>query len=196
MENFSALIVFAFTMACTPGPNNVIATASGVNYGYMRTIPFIMGLTIGFPVMIAMVGFGLGFIFDAYPWLHTVMKVLGIAYLLWLAYKLATASSIGSNTDDKPLTFLQAAGFQWINPKSWAAGTSTLTTFTSSEAGNFHWQVVVVASVYIAAGFVSGSIWTLIGAGISRFLKNPKTLRVFNLSMAALLIGSLVMLFL
>lgn len=195
MENLLALLVFAFTMAVTPGPNNIIATASGVNYGYWRTMPFILGLTFGFPVMIAMVGFGLGFLFEALPWLHTLMKVLGIAYLLWLAYKLATATSIGGAKDSKPFTFLQASGFQWINPKSWAASTSTLATFTSSEAGNFHWQVIVVASVYVAAGFISGSIWALLGAGISRFLTNPATLKIFNLSMAVLLVGSLVMLF-
>jgi threonine/homoserine/homoserine lactone efflux protein len=195
MENFLALVVFSFTMAFTPGPNNVIATASGVNHGYVRTIPFIMGLTVGFPVMIASVGFGLGFIFEAYPWLHNVMKILGIGYLLWLAYKIATATSIGGAGASKPFSFLQAAGFQWINPKSWAAGTSTLGTFTSTEAGNFHWQVLIVASVYVAAGFFSGSAWTLFGSGISRFLKEPKILRLFNLSMAVLLVGSLIVMF-
>ena len=123
------------------------------------------------------------------------MKYLSIAYLLWLAIKIATASSVGSSSDSKPLTFWQGAGFQWINPKSWAAGTSTLGTFTSSDAGNFYWQVALIAGVYVVAGIGSTSAWTLFGAGIARFLDNPKFLKAFNLSMAALLVGSLIVMF-
>src|SRR5882672_3861123 len=120
LETFTAALIFALAMAFTPGPNNVMLAASGARFGIRRTLPHLAGVTIGFPVMILLVGLGLASILLASPMLQLGMKIVSCAYLLWLALQIARSSGAGSDKNGaKPMSFLQAAAFQWVNPKAW-----------------------------------------------------------------------------
>ena len=136
IELLSALAVFAFVTSITPGPNNLMLMASGANYGFRRTIPHMLGIGIGFTVMLLLVGAGLIQIFDRWPLAHDVLKVVSVAYLLWLAWKTATAAGISDgDARGRPMTFLQAAAFQWVNPKAWAMALTAITVYAPDRGG-------------------------------------------------------------
>lgn len=184
-----AFILFAFATAGTPGPNNMMLLASGANFGFRRTAPQILGISAGLGVMVAAMGLGLGGVFKAFPVLHEVLKWVGGAYMLWLAWKIATAKGISDkNAGSKPMTFLQAAAFQWVNPKAWAMALTAATTYTpeGSMAGVF-----LVAGTFMLVGAPCSAAWAGFGQGMRRFLDQPAVLRVFNVTMAVLLVASL-----
>ncbi|WP_350333348.1 LysE family translocator [Coralliovum pocilloporae] len=186
------LFLFAFTASATPGPNVLMLAASGVNFGFRRTVPHMAGIVIGFPVMIVAVGLGLGELFTRFPLLHQVLKGLGAAYLLWLAWKIANASSVsGDKQAAKPFGFFQAAGFQWVNPKAWIMAISAIAAFATLEA-SFAGQVMMIALVFGLVGIPSVIIWAAFGTGIRRYLKSDRHLRLFNRTMALLLVASLI----
>src|SRR3954466_13682846 len=120
VTTFAAFVAAAIPAFFTPGPNNLMLMASSAKFGFDRTIPHGLGVTIGFSLMVVVVGLGLGQVFAAIPWLKTVLEYLAAAYLLYLAWTLLGLKLHGASVNEKPLTFLQAAGFQWINPKAWA----------------------------------------------------------------------------
>ena len=188
--------LFAVSMSITPGPNNVMVTASGANFGYRRTIRHLLGIGIGFPVMVAAVGLGLGGVFEAVPQVHAVLKYVGSAYILWMAWKIATASGTGraSEQPGRPLTFLQAAAFQWVNPKGWVVAVGAISAFTTIQ-GDLLFEVGAIALTFACVNYPCASLWTLFGVGIGRLLKRGVRLRVFNLAMSVLLIASIVPLF-
>lgn len=187
---FVALSLFAFVSSITPGPNNAMLMASGANFGLRRTLPHMAGVSVGFLVLILCVGLGLGGLFLAYPLLHDVLKVLGGAYLLWLAWKLATAKGLGGGAAaSRPMTFLQAAGFQWVNPKAWAMAVSGVSAYTP-QAGYLA-NLFVMGAVFAAVNLPCIGAWTGFGVGMRRVLDRPAALRAFNLTMAALLVLSL-----
>jgi len=189
-ELLAALTLFAFVSSITPGPNNTMLMASGANFGLKRTVPHLIGVSLGFLVLILAVGLGLGGLFAAYPLLHDLLKVLGCAYLLWLAWKLATAKGLGAAAAaGQPMTFLQAAGFQWVNPKAWAMAVSGVSAYTP-QAG-YVANLFVMGAVFTAVNLPCVSAWTGFGVGMRRFLDRPGALRAFNLTMAALLVLSL-----
>lgn len=191
-----ALMGFAFVSSVTPGPNNMMLMASGANYGLRRSLPHMFGVGIGHSFMICVLGVGLIQVFELYPVILDGMKLLSALYLCYLAYKIATAApKVPDATDSsgKPFTFLQAAAFQWVNPKGWFMALTAITVYTADQSIG---QVVLVAIVFALTNFPSISLWTLMGQGISRLLKSPKQLRFFNWTMAALLILSLVPVFL
>jgi len=194
MLTFEALVslaVFSLVTSGTPGPNNLMLLASGVNFGFKRTIPHMLGIGIGFAAMIAAVGLGLGTLFEALPWLHGAIKIAGIVYMLFLAWKIANSGEIGDGTAKaRPMTFLAAAAFQWVNPKAWAMALSALAAYTRPDA--FVESVLVVAAVFGLVNLPTVSSWALFGVGLRRFLSDPKTVRIFNWSCAALLVASLV----
>lgn len=184
--------LFAISMAITPGPNNVMLTASGVNFGFRRTLPHMLGVVLGFPVMVLAIGLGLGGLFEAYPQIHAALKYVGIAYLLWLAWKIATAARTeDAGAKAKPLNFLQAAGFQWVNPKAWIVTIGAIATYTTLH-GNVIQEVFVIAAVFGFVTLPSVTMWTLFGTTIRRLLKSDRARTLFNWSMAALLVASLV----
>lgn len=185
-----ALALFALVSSITPGPNNTMLMASGANFGLRRTVPHMLGVSLGFLVLVLAVGLGLGGLFSTYPALHDVLKIVGAGYMLWLAWKLATSKGLSSaDVDARPQTFLQAAAFQWVNPKAWAMAVGAVTTYTP-QAG-YVANVVVVASVFTLVNLPCVGIWAGFGAGLRRFLERPEVLRVFNWGMAALLVLSL-----
>lgn len=189
-EIFLALLTFAFVAAMTPGPNNVMLLASGVNFGVARTVPHMAGVTLGFVVMIALVGLGVAGLFTAWPPARRVLTWVSVAYLLWLAWKIATAAppSTEVRAGARPLTFWQAAAFQWVNPKGW---TAALTANALYAPGSDLPSVALVAGAFLIVSLPSVTVWTIMGRGLRAFLQDPVRLRVFNLVMAATLVATL-----
>ncbi len=189
---FLALVVFAAIAAYTPGPNNSILMASGINYGFRKTLPMIFGVGLGFPLMIACVGLGLGKIFEIFPQIYTALKYLGAAYMLWLAYKIATSQpSSGENENAaKPLTFLQGAAFQWVNPKGWIMSVTALSAYTL--ASDYYFGVAAVVATFVFMGFTSAATWAMFGVILKEVMRNPKWFKLINYGLATLLILSLV----
>ena len=129
-ELLAALSVFAFVSSITPGPNNLMLMASGANFGFTRSIPHMLGIGIGFTVMVVLVGLGLIQIFDTVPYSYTALKIFSVLYMSWLAWKIANAAAPeGGQAGGTPLTFLQAAAFQWVNPKAWAMALTAITAY-------------------------------------------------------------------
>jgi threonine/homoserine/homoserine lactone efflux protein len=195
-ELILSLISFSVSMAITPGPNNVMVTASGVNFGYRRTIPHILGIVFGFPVMIILIGLGLGSIFKSFPVIHYILKYVGAAYLLYFAWKIATFSSFNNNGKrNKPFTFWQAVLFQWVNPKAWVIAVGAIATFTSVD-NHIFFEVLLIAFVFCIICFPCVSLWAFLGTNIKRLLTTDYYRKIFNISMALLLVISLIPVFL
>lgn len=187
---FLALIGFAFVTSVTPGPNNLMLMTSGANFGFRRTIPHMLGVALGFVVMTIAVGLGLAGLFHAVPWLRTALKAASVAYMLWLAWKFANAAAPeGAPESARAMTFLQAAAFQWINPKAWAMALGALSAYAPDETLR---AVLIVAVVFGAVNLPTVSSWVLVGREMRRFLATPNRLRAFNWTMAALLVLSLI----
>ena len=187
----AGLALFAFVSSITPGPNNTMLMASGANFGFRATGWHMAGVCLGFGLMVLVLGFGLGQVFHALPWLHGVLAVVGSVYMVWLAWKIATSDGIGGGPmTATPQTFLQAAGFQWLNPKAWAMGLGAVTTYAPAQ--NYGWNVVMISLVFVVINAPCIMVWTGFGFGLRRFLDRPAMLRGFNLLMAGLLLASLV----
>jgi threonine/homoserine/homoserine lactone efflux protein len=190
----AALAVFALVSSITPGPNNLMLMASGINFGVSRTIPHMLGVAIGFTVMIILVGLGIIEFIEAVPGSITFITVASGLYLLYMAWKIATTDTAPVNNDSappksKPMNFLQAALFQWINPKAWTMALTAISAYAPKSQG---WVgVVVVAAVFGIINLPSTSLWAVMGAKMRRFLDNPARLRAFNIIAALLLIGSI-----
>ena len=190
------LLLFSISMTITPGPNNVMVTASGVNFGYKKTLPHILGITFGFPVMIVLIGLGLGSVFKSFPVIHHILKYIGATYLLYLAWKIATFSNVNNNGDrNKPFTFWQAVIFQWVNPKAWVIAVGAVAAFTSVGRDVFG-EVLLIAFVFCIICFPCVSLWAFLGTNIKRLLTTDYYRKVFNISMAFLLVISLLPVFL
>ena len=190
MEFYLAIFLFGLTAGITPGPNNIMLMTSGMNFGIKSSIPHVLGVCIGFPVMVILIGLGFSIIFDLYPILHEVIKVLGLAYLLYLSWLIASATPETLESDkSKPFSFLQAALFQWVNPKAWVIATGAISAFTTL-ADDIHWQVLIIAGIFFIAAIISSTSWLVFGRGIKQFLQSPKQQRMFNISMALLLVAS------
>lgn len=189
-----AFVLFAFATAGTPGPNNMMLLASGANFGFRATVLHILGISVGLGFMVVAMGLGLGGVLRAFPVLHEVLRWVGGAYMLWLAWKIATAKGpiSGKGGDkgagSKPMTFLQAAAFQWVNPKAWAMALTAVTTYTPEGSTA---AVFLVAGTFMLVGAPCSAAWAGFGQGLRRFLDRPAALRAFNLTMAALLVVSL-----
>ena len=190
-ELLLAFIAFAFVTSVTPGPNNMMLLASGVNFGLRRSVPHMLGISLGFMVLVMCVGFGLGQVFEQVPALYTVLRYLGAAYLLYLAWKIAGSGAPDGNGSEtgKPVTFLQAAAFQWVNPKAWVMAIGAITTYTPQD--NFLINVLLIAGLFALVNCPSVGLWTVAGSLLRNWLRNPRVLRAFNIGMAVLLVASL-----
>ncbi len=187
----AALAAFAFVSSITPGPNNAMLMASGANFGFGRTLPHLAGVAIGFAILLLAVGLGLGGLFTAFPFLHVVLKVVGAVYLLWLAWKIATAKGVsGKAGGGRPITFLQAVGFQWVNPKAWVMSVGAVATYVPQGAG-LPANVGLVVLVFSLVNLPCIVAWTGGGVALRRLLARPAALRAFNWIMAGLLVASL-----
>jgi threonine/homoserine/homoserine lactone efflux protein len=191
-ETFTAALVFSLVMGFTPGPNNIMLASSGARFGLKRSLPHLLGVGIGFPVMVLLVGLGLASLLLASPHLQLAMKIASAAYLLWLAFQIARSSGSEDKGAAKPLTFLQAAGFQWINPTAWLIAVGAISAYTAGSGAQLYLQVAILAAISIGVTLASTLTWTAFGAGIRRWLRHPRALRAFNLAMAALLVASVI----
>lgn len=192
LELLTALAAFALVTVITPGPNNLMLMASGTNFGFVRTIPHMLGIALGFPLMVVGVGLGVMQVFDIWPLSYTLLKAACVAYLLVLAWKIANAAppaSADAEATGKPLTFLQSAAFQWVNPKAWSMALSAITLYATGRDLS---AVLWVGAVYVGVSAISTTSWTVLGQQLRRVLKNPGRLRVFNRVMAALLVATLI----
>ena len=191
-DHLLGLIVFGGITAFTPGPNNTLLLASGINFGFKRTVPMIVGVCLGFPLMIACVGFGLGKVFETYPLIYVTMKYLGVAYMLWLAWNIAISKPAleGGTVSGHPMTFLQTAAFQWINPKAWVMAVTALSAYT--VANDYNSGVVAVVATFIVMGATSATTWALFGLGLKHTLNDARYYRAINIVLALSLVASLV----
>ncbi|GGH55692.1 LysE family transporter [Frigidibacter albus] len=185
----TALLGFAFITTVTPGPNNLMLMASGANFGFRRTLPHMLGIVGGVSAMALLVGVGLMAAFEAVPALNLLLKGLSVAYLLWLAFKIATSAPPEERAANaRPMTLLQAAAFQWVNPKAWAMCLSAITLY-APDRGLL--SVAIVAGAFAVVAFPAISVWAWLGTVIRQWLSNRARLRVFNFTMAGLLVASL-----
>jgi threonine/homoserine/homoserine lactone efflux protein len=190
-EILIALITFAFASSITPGPNNVMLMASGANYGLRRTLPHMLGISLGHAFMVWMVGVVLLGIFTAYPVLNILLKIISAAYMLWLAWKIANAvPPEAKKVTGKPFTFLQAAAFQWVNPKAWFMAITAISAYAPQDRP-IAIGAALVAIVFAATNLPAVTVWAWIGVQVRRWLGTARRLRVFNITMAVLLVASL-----
>jgi threonine/homoserine/homoserine lactone efflux protein len=191
LDLFMALVAFAAATAFTPGPNNIMVTASGVNFGFTRTLPHIFGITLGFVVLLVGCAAGLGLVFAAYPPLQIVLKIAGAAYMLWLSWKVATAEPATDNGGPvpQPISFWQAALFQWVNPKAVVIALSAIAIYVRPE----RWlsDLALLLVVFGVMTILAVATWTGFGVALRRLLTHPQYARVFNRVMAALLVLSI-----
>jgi threonine/homoserine/homoserine lactone efflux protein len=189
-ELLTGLAVFALVSSITPGPNNLMLMASGANFGFRLTIPHMLGVSLGFTLMAVLVGMGLAQIFNIYPLSYTLLKGASVLYLLFLAWKIATASApnTSGSTSGRPFTFIQAALFQWVNPKAWTMALTAISVYSPSQSLG---AVALVAVIFGAINLPSVASWTIFGQQIQSLLTSPKRLAAFNMSMALLLVLSL-----
>ncbi|MET1067933.1 MAG: LysE family translocator [Pseudomonas prosekii] len=183
--------LYALVTSITPGPNNTLLLASGVNFGFNRTIPHMLGITCGLFVMVVAVGFGLGTVFQNYPLLYAALRYVGAAYLLYLAWKIAHSGPVaeGERGEGKPISYLGAAAFQWVNPKAWIMAIGAISTYTPMQG--YFTNVLVIAAVFALINLPSVSVWVACGRLLRNVLRDPRWLRLFNWGMAALLVVSL-----
>ncbi len=192
LDILPSLLAFSLAMALTPGPNNVMVTASAATFGFRRTVPHMLGITVGYPALTAAVGLGLGTVFNTYPLIHTALKWTGAAYLCWLAWLVATADRPKEGeAGASPFGFWRAALFQLVNPKTWLAVIGALATYTTVDAPMGP-QVAFITAVFVVLTFPCLTLWALFGTVIGRFLSTGRRLRIFNVAMAILLLASLV----
>lgn len=184
------LLAFVIATAGTPGPNTMMLLASGVNYGVRPTLPHIFGISGGIVGLILAVGLGLGAALMAAPRVALVLKIAGISYMLWLAWRIATAGPVkAAEGGGRPLSFLEGALFQFVNPKAWAMAISGVAAFTTPD--DFFRQLSAMLALFALLNVPIALAWTGLGAGLATWLGNPRRARMFNLAMAALLVASL-----
>jgi threonine/homoserine/homoserine lactone efflux protein len=191
---FWALLGFALTTSCTPGPNNAMLTASGANFGFRRAVPHMLGIILGFPAMVLAIGLGLGAVFTALPWLHLALKYVGAAYMVYLAWRIATAERGKGGASARPIRFVEAAGFQWVNPKAWIMAVGALSAYTVPEASVLA-EAARVAAAFVFSGIISSTLWCSFGVAIGRLLTSDRAFRLFNYAMALALVASLIPVF-
>lgn len=187
----TAFCGFAFVASVTPGPNNAMLLASGVNYGFLRTLPHIAGISLGCVVMLLLVGLGLGQMFSAVPQLYGVLRYAGAAYLLWLAWKIARSGPTQERrAEGRPMTFWHAMAFQWVNPKAWVMVVGAVSTYAPRQ--DFARNVMVLALLLGLVNTPTVCVWAGFGTALRPLLSHPVRVRIFNVTMALLLVASLV----
>lgn len=183
-----ALVAFAFVTSVTPGPNNLMLMASGANFGLLRTLPHMLGVALGFGAMVALLGLGIDRIITANPLLAQGMKWVSLAYVLWLAWKIAKSAPVtaeGLAATSHPMGFWAACAFQWVNPKAWMMALGALSAYSAGMGGE-----LAVALVFTLVNLPSVAVWAAMGQGLRGVLADPRRLRLFNVAMAVLLVAS------
>ncbi|MEQ4619388.1 MAG: LysE family translocator [Corticimicrobacter sp.] len=187
---FLPMALFAFASSITPGPNNIMLASSGLNYGFRRSVPHMLGISGGFMIMLVVTGLGLGTLFQTWPVLHDILKILSAVYLLYLAWRIATAGPVTTaEHSGRPFSFIQAALFQWVNPKAWTMALGVIAVYVPQQ--DFLTNLLLSALLCGLVNLPSISVWTLFGMALRRWLRQPGVVRAFNVLMALLLVASL-----
>lgn len=190
VDTLIALIGFVLVTTVTPGPNTMMLFSSGVNFGFRRTIPHMVGIAVGLVTLLAGIGLGLGTLFAAYPVFQLILKSAGCVYLIYLAYRIATAHVVVDDAEDtaRPLTLSQAALFQWVNPKAWMISISGFAIY--ADASSPVASTAIITTVFFLISFPSVAAWAGFGTALRGWLAEPARLRFFNLSMGGILLLS------
>lgn len=190
-EFYVSVLLFCFASTGAPGPNAFMLISSGLNHGIKNSLPHYFGVIFGFPVLVTFIGFGLGAFFTQYPSFHQAIKILGVSYLLYLAWKIANTKSTNTGSNlQKPLTFFQAAAFQWVNPKAWVIAIGAIATFTTH--GNISTQIIFIIFAYFLASLSCMGIWLVIGASLQTLIERPRQFQLLNIAMAFVLMVSII----
>jgi threonine/homoserine/homoserine lactone efflux protein len=192
-EQAIAFFLFAVVAAITPGPSNLILTSTGANVGLLRGLPCLAGVAIGMGLMMFLVAFGLGSLILDRPLILQALKWCGIAFLLWLSWKIATAQHTDATSDQEFVGFWRAAAFQWINLTSWLVSASAVGTYLQAQAGGALQQSLYFGVLFVLAAVPSCFVWLAFGAALQRFLRTERASRIFNVAMGALLAGSVIL---
>ena len=186
-ELFS-LILFCLVTSCTPGPNNILASYSGFNFGIKKTLPLMSGVAFGYTLMLTFVNFGLIVIFKNYPIIQQIIKVIGSIFLIYLAYKISFSTSNSNILQKNPVKFFDTFLFQFINPKAIIVATIMVSTFVDSNNNYIRESFWVIGVNFIFAWF-SITFWTLLGKFLRKFATNDKFIKIFNYVMSFLLVS-------
>jgi threonine/homoserine/homoserine lactone efflux protein len=190
MSDLVPLLLFSISTTFTPGPNNIMIMNSGMNFGIQKSLPHYLGICFGFPAMVLMVALGLGVVFMEYAWIKHLLKILGSIYMLYLVWQILISSSKANlGKIRKPLSFLQAAMFQWVNPKAWLMAISTISIFTISS--HYFNNALIISVVYFLMCIPCIGAWLVFGKFLQRILKKDSYRLWFNIFMALALIGSI-----
>jgi threonine/homoserine/homoserine lactone efflux protein len=197
-ETLLAAALFALVSSFTPGPNNTMLLASGVNFGFRRSLRHLWGVNLGFTFMVLCVGLGLHTVLDRFPMFYDTLRYAGAAYMLWIAWKIANTAPAPASSGDadasttstaQPMGFWAAAAFQWVNPKAWVMAVTCMSTYLAPNAGVD--QVALLAGVFMVMGAPCAAFWVAFGQGMRSLLQDPRRLRIFNITMALALVASL-----
>lgn len=190
-EQLLPIAIFMLSSSITPGPNNTMLMTSGVNFGIRRTVPHFLGVQIGFAVLLASVGLGLHGVLARFSGFYDAVRFAGAAYMVWMAWKLATSrvGPLAAGVALQPMGFWAAVGFQWLNPKAWVMAVTCMSTFLPPEAALG--QIGLLALLFIVCGGPCSVVWVAFGTGMRQWLQDPVRLRVFNITMAVALVGSM-----
>lgn len=192
-EQAIGFLLFAIVAAITPGPSNLIITSTGATVGIVRGLPALVGVAAGMGLMMFLVALGLGSLVLDHPLIFPLFKLGGAGFLLWLAWKIATAGRNDAATDREPLGFWGAAAFQWVNPKSWLVSVGAVGTYLHAQAGNAFTQPIFFGLLFVLAALPSCFVWLAFGASLQRLLHTERAARVFNITMGVLLAGAVVL---
>jgi len=193
LDLLAQIALFALASLYTPGPNNILLASSGARFGVRRTLPHLLGVAFGFPLMLFPMAIGLGVVFEHSPLFRDSLRLVGAAVMLWIAWKVGTAGRAKTDEAARPFTFLMAVGFQWINPKAWAMAIAVVGGYMLGRAPLV--EAAICAGIFAALGLGSATLWTVAGASIRRFLSTEARVRVFNGTMGLLIAACAVFLF-
>ena len=194
MHHYLSLLLFCFSTSISPGPANLLAMMSGAKFGILKSIPAFLGILIGFNIMVFSVGVGLGSIFNQYPMLHTIIKYIGVAYMLYLAYCIIRSDTVlgAAEEGEKQISFLQAALLQWVNPKGWIMAIGAVSAYALQTAHPIG-QAAIISLVFFLVGVPCIGVWLISGAMVRKFLSNQKNMKIFNYITGILLIASILL---
>jgi len=192
-DSLVQIALFALASLYTPGPNNIMLASSGARFGVRRTLPHLLGVALGFPLMLFPMAIGLGAVFEQSPLFRDALRLVSAVVMLWIGWKIATAGRAKTEEAARPFTFLMAAGFQWINPKAWAMAIAVVGGYMLGRAPLT--EAVICAGIFASLGLGSATLWTVAGASIRRFLSSEGRIRAFNGAMGLLIAACAVFLF-
>ena len=183
-----SLSLFMLGTSCSPGPNNIVASYSGFNFGVIKTFPHMLGVIFGFTTVVCVLNFGLINIFKIYPLIQEVLKISGSIFLVYLAYKIAFSKNIKENKKENPVKFIETFFFQFLNPKGVIVAIIIVSTYVESGSNFINYSFWVILVSFLCA-FISITFWTFVGKFFRRFAKNEKFIKVFNYVMSSLLLA-------